>query len=64
MANEKLQSLTKYAADLQSKLQSKDVPVKQKNRERQYREFLAKDLKMTMAKIDSIRLSDVPAGKK
>jgi hypothetical protein len=56
MADSKLQRLTKYAADLQAKIQSSDVGPKNVGREKQYKEFLAKDLKQTQAKIDALKI--------
>lgn len=58
-ANSKLQSLIKYATELQTKLQSTDVGPKNVNRVKQYKEYLTKDLKHTQAKIDALKVSGV-----
>jgi len=57
MSKEKIQSLTKYANDLKSKLSATTLPEKQKNRPAQYRQFLERELATTTAKIDSLKIS-------
>lgn len=55
MDKDKLNRLAKYAVDLKERL-SAPLPAKQKNREKQYREFLSRDLVATVAKIDALKL--------
>lgn len=57
MSKEKIQSLTKYANDVKSKLSESIVPPKQRGREAQYRDFLQKELTATTAKIDSLKMT-------
>jgi hypothetical protein len=57
MSKEKIQSLTKYANDLKSKLSEKNIPEKQKNRPAQYKQFLEKELTATTVKIDSLKMT-------
>jgi hypothetical protein len=56
MKNDEVNRLTVYATKLLNLLSS-PAPVKHKNREAQYREYLTKDLKATQAKIEALRLS-------
>jgi hypothetical protein len=57
MSKEKLQSLTKYANDVKSKLSSALLPEKHKSRPVQYRQFLERELTTVNAKIEFIKAS-------
>lgn len=59
MSKEKLISLTKYQSDLKNKADSKEIPTKHINRERQYRDFLSNELRIVTAKIETMKMVGV-----
>jgi hypothetical protein len=63
MSKEKLIKLTKYANDVKNKLSDGTLSEKQKNRPKQYKAFLERELAAATAKIDAIRVS-LPSDKK
>lgn len=56
MSKEVVQKLTKYQDSVKARLETKDLSDKQKNRPRQYREFLEKELKTVTTKIESLKM--------
>lgn len=56
MSKEAIQRLTKYQADIKSKLDS-EVPSKHAHRVDSYKAFLNKELKMVTKKIDDLKMS-------
>jgi hypothetical protein len=57
MSKEAIQKLTKYQGDIKSKLESKDLPAKHVNREKNYRQFLEREYKSVSAKIEALRMA-------
>jgi hypothetical protein len=64
MSKEKVLNLTKYANELKSKLESKNLPDKQKDRPVQYKQFLNNELKSVTSKIDLLKSLLTPDSKK
>ena len=60
---EVIERLTKYVNLLKLKISS-NTPEKQKKREKQYKDFLQKDLQITMAKIESLKMAMPAEAKK
>lgn len=58
MSKEILIKQVRYQTDLKSRLDSKDVPAKHKNREASYREFLSKELKAVTAKVEALKMNE------
>lgn len=58
MTKEKLVSLTKYVADLKSRL-SDSIPEKHKNSPTTYHDFLRNEIRMTEIKLDAAKLEGV-----
>jgi hypothetical protein len=57
MSKEVIQRLSRYQADVKSRIDSKDLPAKHKNREPQYRQFLEREYKTVTAKIEALKMS-------
>jgi hypothetical protein len=57
MSKEAIQKLTKYQNDVKSKLESKDLPAKHVKREKNYRQFLERELKTVSNKIEALRMA-------
>jgi hypothetical protein len=57
MSKEAVLKLTKYQNDLKSRLESKDLPAKHKNREASYRQFLARELDSVTKKVDFLKVN-------
>jgi len=55
MNKEKLISLVKYESDVKLKLASTVLPEKHKNRAKEYRQFLERELSMVSAKIELVK---------
>lgn len=55
---DKLINLIKYQTDLQDRIGSKIVPIKHINRVKEYKAFLANELRLVTAKIEKIRLGE------
>lgn len=58
MTQEKQKSLTRYVADMKSKL-SDPVPEKHKNSPRTYHDFLRNEIRMGQIKLDAAKLEGV-----
>jgi hypothetical protein len=56
MSKDAIQRLSKYQADIKSKLDS-EVPAKHLNRVESYKAFLTKEYKMVTKKIDDLKMS-------
>jgi hypothetical protein len=64
MNNKKILSLTKYAEQMKDRLSS-PVPNKWKHAPEAYRNFLSRELKLTLSKIDDLKLrEDMSLGSK
>ncbi len=57
MTKEKIQSLTKYAEEMKNKLEG-EVPAKRAHAPVEYKAFLARELRLTLAKLDEAKLGD------
>lgn len=58
MSKEKTIKLTKYANDLKSRLSDKNVPLKQANRVKEYRQFLERELETVNSQIETLKTSN------
>lgn len=57
MNKEKIVSLTKYVNDLKARLEEKSLPIKHKNRQETYKQFLRNEIASTSTKLDKLKVS-------